>query len=97
MTIRCHDFRVDFCTRCYYAHIPLKTLQCWMGHSDAQMILEIYSKLTKEQEANDAIKLANFMSGDGNAQKPEKLEISTKIGRLPSKKFEPFLNLVLDL
>ena len=68
-----------------------------MGHSDAQMILEIYSKLTKEQEANDAIKLANFMSGDGNAQKPEKLEISTKIGRLPSKKFEPFLNLVLDL
>lgn len=80
VTIRCHDFRVDFCTRCYYAHIPLKTLQSWMGHSDAQMILEIYSKLTKEQEANDAIKLANFMSGDGNAQKPESLEISTKIG-----------------
>lgn len=51
-----------------------------MGHSDAQMILEIYSKLTKEQEANDAIKLADFMSGDGNAQKPESLEISAKIG-----------------
>ena len=62
ITIRCHDFRVDFCTRCYYAGIPLKTLQNWMGHSDAQMILEIYSKLTKEQEANDAIKLANFMT-----------------------------------
>ena len=62
VTIRCHDFRVDFCTRCYYAGIPLKTLQNWMGHSDAQMILEIYSKLTKEQEANDAIKLANLMT-----------------------------------
>lgn len=35
--IRCHDFRVDFCTRAYEAGIPLKTLQAWMGHSDAQM------------------------------------------------------------
>ena len=59
--IRCHDFRVDFCTRCYYAGIPLKTLQTWMGHSDIQMITEIYSKLTKEQEENDAMKLAKFM------------------------------------
>lgn len=62
VTIRCHDFRVDFCTRCYYAGIPLKTLQTWMGHSDVQMITEIYSKLTKEQEACDAIKLAAYMS-----------------------------------
>lgn len=62
VTIRCHDFRVDFCTRCYYAGIPLKTLQTWMGHSDVQMITEIYSKLTKEQEDYDAIKLAAYMS-----------------------------------
>ena len=62
VNIRCHDFRVDFCTRCYYAGIPLKTLQSWMGHSDVQMITEIYSKLTKEQEACDAIKLAAYMS-----------------------------------
>ena len=62
VNIRCHDFRVDFCTRCYYAGIPLKTLQTWMGHSDVQMITEIYSKLTKEQEACDAIKLAAYMS-----------------------------------
>lgn len=62
ITIRCHDFRVDFCTRCYYAGILLKTLQTWMGHSDVQMITEVYSKLTKEQEACDAIKLAVYMS-----------------------------------
>ena len=61
ITIRCHDFRVDFCTRCYYAGIPLKTLQNWMGHNDTQMILDIYSKLTKEQEVNDATKLTNFI------------------------------------
>lgn len=37
VTIRCHDFRVDFCTRNYEAGIPIKTLQKWMGHADAQM------------------------------------------------------------
>ena len=35
--IRCHDFRVDFCTRAYEAGIPIKTLQTWMGHEDATM------------------------------------------------------------
>ena len=62
VAIRCHDFRVDFCTRCYYTGIPLKTLQTWMGYSDVQMITEIYSKLTREQEACDAIKLTAYMS-----------------------------------
>ncbi|MDY4137834.1 MAG: tyrosine-type recombinase/integrase [Eubacteriales bacterium] len=61
VNIRCHDFRVDFCTRCYFAGIPLKTLQIWMGHSDVQMITEIYSKLTKQQEDSDAVKLAAYM------------------------------------
>lgn len=31
--IRCHDFRVTFCTMCYEAGVPVKTLQVWMGHS----------------------------------------------------------------
>ena len=37
VTFSCHDFRVDFCTRAYYARVPVKTLQNWMGHSSAQM------------------------------------------------------------
>ena len=61
VTIRCHDFRVDFCTRCYYARIPIKTLQSWMGHASTQMIMEIYSKLTKEEEEKDAVRLAEYM------------------------------------
>ena len=35
--IRCHDLRVDFCTRAYEAEIPVKTLQAWMGHEDATL------------------------------------------------------------
>lgn len=62
VTIRCHDLRVDFCTRAYQAQIPLKTLQAWMGHADAQMILQVYAKLTQQQEQADAMKLAAFMN-----------------------------------
>ena len=61
VTIRCHDFRVDFCTRCYYANIPVKTLQRWMGHASMKMILEIYTKLSKAEEEKDAVKLAAVM------------------------------------
>lgn len=55
--IRTHDFRVTFCTMCYEADIPLKTLQAWMGHADATMIMKIYAKLTAEKEILDASKL----------------------------------------
>ena len=67
--IRCHDFRVDFCTRNYEAGIPIKTLQKWMGHADAQMIMNIYAKLTEEQEQVDALKLMGFMDRDGDSAK----------------------------
>ena len=48
--IRCHDLRVDFCTRAYEAEIPVKTLQAWMGHEDAMLIMEVYAKLTDERK-----------------------------------------------
>ncbi len=59
--IRCHDFRVDFCTQAYYAGIPLKTLQVWMGHEDVTMILNVYTDLDKQQEACNCDRLNDFM------------------------------------
>lgn len=59
--IRCHDFRVTYCTMCYDAGIPIKTLQAWMGHADAKMIMDIYAKLTAEKEQADAEKLNDFI------------------------------------
>lgn len=61
VTIRCHDFRVDFCTRAYYARVPVKTLQAWMGHSSTQMIMEIYAKLTTEEEKKDSLRFSEYM------------------------------------
>lgn len=58
--IRCHDFRVSFCTMCYEAGIPIKTLQSWMGHADATMIMAIYAKLTAEKEQMDASRLDEY-------------------------------------
>ena len=45
---------------CYDAGIPIKTLQKWMGHSDATMIMRIYAKLTNEREPLDITALNNF-------------------------------------
>ena len=60
--IRCHDFRVTFCTMCYNADVPVKTLQSWMGHSDATMIMKIYAKLTSERESRDSVNLNNYLN-----------------------------------
>ncbi len=58
--IRCHDFRVTFCTICYEAGVKIKTLQAWMGHADATMIMEVYAKLTEEREQQDTLNLDNY-------------------------------------
>ena len=46
---------------CYEAGIPVKTLQSWMGHSDASMIMSIYAKLTAETEQVDASTMNSYM------------------------------------
>lgn len=62
INIRCHDFRVTFCTMCYEANIPVKTLQVWMGHSDAGLIMSVYAKLTAEKEQSDYLRLNDFLN-----------------------------------
>lgn len=58
--IRCHDFRVSFCTMCYEANVPMKTLQVWMGHADIDLIMSVYTKLTAEKEQADAELVNNY-------------------------------------
>ena len=60
--IRCHDFRVSFCTMCYEANVPMKTLQVWMGHSDVDMIMMVYTKLSAEKIESDASMLNEYSS-----------------------------------
>ena len=57
INIRCHDFRVTFCTMCYDAEVPVKTLQVWMGHTDPVVLMKFYAKLTGEKEQYDTSKL----------------------------------------
>ena len=61
INIRCHDFRVTFCTMCFNAEIPAKTLQVWMGHTDTSLVMDVYTKLTAEKEQADALKLNRFL------------------------------------
>ena len=61
VSIRCHDLRVTFCTMCYNAEIPVKTTQVWMGHADTTLVLNLYTRLTKEREKSDSLKLDGFL------------------------------------
>ncbi len=61
VTIRCHDFRVDFCTNAYYAGVPIKTLQAWMGHADATLIMKVYTKLSEQHSEIDAERLRAYL------------------------------------
>ena len=54
--------RVTYCTMCYEAGVPVKTLQKWMGHSDPTMIMHVYAKLTEEKEQADITAINNFMN-----------------------------------
>ena len=65
--IRCHDFRVTFCTMCFNADIPVKTTQVWMGHADTTLVLNLYTKLTSERSKMDALKLDGFLRGKRSA------------------------------
>lgn len=60
VTIRCHDFRKDFCTRGIENGISAKAMQTWMGHAGPDMINRVYTGITETQQATDAEKLMNI-------------------------------------
>ena len=60
VNIQCHDFRVTFCTMCYDAGVRIKTLQAWMGHADASMIMAIYATLSEERAQYDTTSIDDF-------------------------------------
>lgn len=64
VTIRCHDFRKDFCTRNSEVGVLPKTLQTWMGHAGPEMINRVYTGLTEKQAALDAEKMRSFLNDD---------------------------------
>lgn len=65
VTIRCHDFRKDFCTRSAECGVSQKALQTWMGHAGPEMIARVYTDLSEEQAGKDAEKLMH-MDTDNN-------------------------------
>lgn len=52
-----HDLRHTFVSRCADNSIPLKVVQCWVGHSDISTTANIYTKLSKEIQAYYSEKL----------------------------------------
>ena len=64
VTIRCHDFRKDFCTRNAENKVSRKALQAWMGHTGPEMIDRVYTDFTEEQANRDAEILMHMDDND---------------------------------
>lgn len=59
--IRAHDLRHTFATALYDAGVPVKAAQYYLGHSDVQITMDLYTHLSKEREAAERSKMVNFL------------------------------------
>jgi integrase len=57
-----HDLRHTFGTTCLSAKIPDKVIQKWLGHSDIQTTLNIYTHVTDEIHKSEATTLNRFLT-----------------------------------
>lgn len=55
-----HSLRTTFGTRCGEWNIALKTCQKWMGHTDAQVTLNIYMQVRKKFECEESNKIDTY-------------------------------------
>lgn len=53
--ISCHSFRHTGCTRLAEAHIDIKTLQEFMGHSDIKVTMNVYNHVDSERMTKEVI------------------------------------------
>lgn len=60
-----HTFRHTFATRCFEAGIPPKTVQSYLGHTNIQMTMDIYTEVLSDKKMSD-IKLLESMMNDIN-------------------------------
>ncbi|MDE7416930.1 MAG: tyrosine-type recombinase/integrase [Lachnospiraceae bacterium] len=55
LLISCHSFRHTGCTRLAEAHIDIKTLQEFMGHSDIKVTMNVYNHVDSERMTKEVI------------------------------------------
>ena len=76
-TVRCHDLRHTFCTMLYDAGVDVKTTQRWLGHSDIQTTMSIYTHLSAKRLGESTEKARDHFSeiagkGAGKSEHPMK-------------------------
>lgn len=56
-----HCLRHTFATRCFEANIPPKTVQLFLGHSNLQMTMDLYTHVLESQKQDDMAKLDQLL------------------------------------
>ncbi|NMD38919.1 MAG: site-specific integrase, partial [Christensenellaceae bacterium] len=68
-SFRHHDLRHTFCTMLFNSNVDIKTAQKWMGHSDPETTLKIYTHLSEEKEKQSELAVnANILNDYINQQ-----------------------------
>ena len=57
-----HALRHTFATRCFEAGIPPKTVQSYLGHTNIQMTMDIYTEVLSDKKMSDIKLLENTMN-----------------------------------
>lgn len=60
---RMHDLRHTFATMLYDAHVDVKAAQYYLGHSNIQITLNLYTHLSQERENAARANLVDFLDG----------------------------------
>lgn len=55
-----HQLRHTFATNCYHADVPVEVCRDWMGHSNIQTTLDIYTHLSKTYKREKKSKLDEY-------------------------------------
>lgn len=84
-----HDLRHTFATKCLEFGVPMKVVQCWLGHSEMDTTANIYSHVTERLEEQEAEKLNRaFSSVELTAKLTANLTTNSLTTNLTTKKYD---------
>lgn len=85
-TLRFHDLRHTCASLLLANHIPLKSIQDWLGHANFETTANIYSHLDFSSRVESADKIASVLGeAESSFYEPKQIPKKEKRGRKPKK------------
>ena len=76
-----HDLRHTYATALYDAGVPVKAAQYFLGHSDIQITLDLYTHLSQEREAASRLQMVEYLDNWIDRSQLSTVDFSDKNGQ----------------